>query len=133
MGPLIRKTDDETTDGSLDNMNLEKRRARWTDDILTFGRDELLTLLKHLSSSPVFSGVRVTQSLVLYVCFADRCLFFCTFFFWPLCCLFFYHIAILITHLVSSNYSKHIIYFPPVFCFVSRSCLYGTSCLAKVL
>ena len=28
---------------------------------------------------PVFSGVRVTRSLVLYVCFVDRCLYFCTF------------------------------------------------------
>ena len=27
----------------------------------------------------VFSGVRVTRSLVLYVCFIDRCLSFCTF------------------------------------------------------
>jgi len=34
---------------------------------------------EHLSSSPVFSGVRVTRSLVLYVCFVDRCLSFCTF------------------------------------------------------
>jgi hypothetical protein len=32
-----------------------------------------------MSSPPVFSGVRVTRSLVLYVCFVDRCLFFCTF------------------------------------------------------
>jgi hypothetical protein len=40
---------------------------------------ELLTLPEHLSSSPVFSGVRVTWSLVLYVCFVDCCLFFCTF------------------------------------------------------
>ena len=40
---------------------------------------ELLTLLEHLSSPPVFSGVRVTRSLVLYVCFVDRCLSFCTF------------------------------------------------------
>ena len=39
----------------------------------------LLTLLEHLSSPPVFSGVRVTRSLVLYVCFVDRCLYFCTF------------------------------------------------------
>jgi hypothetical protein len=38
-----------------------------------------LTLLEHLSSSPVFSGVRVTLSIVLYVCFIDRCLSFCTF------------------------------------------------------
>jgi hypothetical protein len=28
---------------------------------------------------PVFSGVCVTQSLVLYVCFLDRCLSFCAF------------------------------------------------------
>jgi hypothetical protein len=33
----------------------------------------------HLSSPPVFSGVRVTRYLVLYVCFVDRCLSFCTF------------------------------------------------------
>ena len=40
---------------------------------------ELLTLPEHLSSPLVFSGVRVTRSLVLYVCFVDRCLSFCTF------------------------------------------------------
>jgi hypothetical protein len=40
---------------------------------------ELHTLPEHLSSPPVFSGVRVTRSLVLYVCFVDRCLSFCTF------------------------------------------------------
>jgi hypothetical protein len=34
------------------------------------------------SSSPVFSGVRVTRSLVLCVCFVDHCLSFCTF---PFC------------------------------------------------
>jgi hypothetical protein len=32
----------------------------------------------HLSSPPVISGVRVTRSLVLYVCFVYRCLSFCT-------------------------------------------------------
>jgi hypothetical protein len=40
---------------------------------------EMLTLPEHLSPPPVFSGVRVTRSLVLYVCFVDRCLSFCTF------------------------------------------------------
>ena len=40
---------------------------------------ELPTLLDHLSSPLVFSGVRVTRSLVLYVYFVDRCLSFCTF------------------------------------------------------
>ena len=42
-------------------------------------KQELLTLPEHLSSPPVFNGVRVTQSLVLYVCFVDRYLSFCTF------------------------------------------------------
>ena len=40
---------------------------------------ELFTLSEHLSSSPVFSGVRVARSWVLCVCFVDRCLSFCTF------------------------------------------------------
>jgi hypothetical protein len=40
---------------------------------------ELPTLPEHLRSLPVFSGVRVTRSLVLYVCFVDRCSSFCTF------------------------------------------------------
>ena len=40
---------------------------------------ELLTLPEHLSSPPVFSGVHVTRYLVLYVCFVERCLSFCTF------------------------------------------------------
>jgi hypothetical protein len=42
-------------------------------------KQELLTLSEHFSSPPVFSGVRVTRSLVLYVCFVDHCLSFCTF------------------------------------------------------
>ena len=33
---------------------------------------ELLTLLEHLSSSSVFSGVRITRSLVVCVRFVDR-------------------------------------------------------------
>jgi hypothetical protein len=33
---------------------------------------ELLTLPEHLGSLPVFSGVRVTRSLVLYVWFVDH-------------------------------------------------------------
>jgi hypothetical protein len=40
---------------------------------------ELLTLPENLSSSPVFSGVRVTRSLVLCIYFVDRCLSLCTF------------------------------------------------------
>ena len=48
----------------------------------------------------IYSGVRVTRSLV--VCFVDRCL---SFFFWPLCCLSFIDIRILITPFTSSNSS----------------------------
>ena len=40
---------------------------------------ELLTIPEHLGSLPVFSGVRVTRSVVLCVCFVDSCLSFCTF------------------------------------------------------
>jgi hypothetical protein len=63
-------------------------------------RLELLTLPEHPSPPPVFSGVRVTRSVVLCVCFVDRCLSF-----WPLCCLFYFDLRILITLLVSSNSS----------------------------
>jgi hypothetical protein len=38
-----------------------------------------LTHLEHLSSTPVFSGLRIIRSLVLYVCFVDICLSFWTF------------------------------------------------------
>ena len=41
----------------------------------------------------------------LYVCFVDRCLSVCTFFFWPLCYLFFFNIRVLIAPFVSSNSS----------------------------
>jgi len=66
---------------------------------------ELLTHLEHLGSPPVFSGVRVTQSLV-FMCIFCRSLFVpLYFFFWSLCCLFCFEIRILITPLVSSNSS----------------------------
>jgi hypothetical protein len=58
---------------------------------------------------PGFIGVRVTRSLIYCVCLVDRCLFFCTFSFWPLHCLFF-DLRILIAPLVSSNssYAVHV-------------------------
>ena len=40
---------------------------------------QLLTLSEHLSSPPVFGGVRVTRSSVLCICFVDGCLSFCPF------------------------------------------------------
>jgi hypothetical protein len=51
------------------------RFTRWVPLV----EQELLTLPEHLSSPPVFSGVRVTRSLILCVCFVDRCLSFSTF------------------------------------------------------
>jgi hypothetical protein len=50
-----------------------------TWQLVTFNQQELLTLPEHLSSPPVVSGVRVIRSLVLCVCFVDRCFSFCTF------------------------------------------------------
>ena len=38
-----------------------------------------VSLVEHLRSPPYFGEVRVTRSLVLYVCFVDRWLSFCTF------------------------------------------------------
>jgi len=73
------------------------RLTRWVPLV----EQELLTIPEHLSSPPLFSGVRVTRALVLCVCFVDRCL---SFFFWPLCCLFF-DLRILISPLVSTNSS----------------------------
>ena len=67
------------------------------------------TLLEHLSSSQIFSGVRVTRSLVLCVCFVDRFLYF---FYWPLCCLFVFDSDYL--PLLSSNSSYSYV------CFVDR-------------
>ena len=49
------------------------------------------TLPEHLSSLPVFSGVRFTRSLVLCACFVDCCLSF--------------DIRILVTSLMSPNSS----------------------------
>ena len=44
------------------------RLTRWVPLV----EQELPTFPEHLSSPPIFSGVRVTRSLVLYVCFVDR-------------------------------------------------------------
>jgi hypothetical protein len=66
---------------------------------------------EHLRSLPVFSRVRVPRSLVLCVCCVDRCL---SLFFWPLCCLSFFDLRILITPSVSFG-----------LCVVCPSLIYG--------
>jgi len=78
---------------------------------------ELLTLPEHLISPLVFSGVRVTRSLVLYVCLVDRCLSFCTFSFGHcvFCsssiyglCLPLWYLQTLLTMLVSTVWSANL-------------------------
>ena len=62
-------------------------------------------LVEHLSSPPVFIGV-LCYSIFSFICMFSRSLFVLLyFFFWPLCCLFFFDIRILIDPLVSSNSS----------------------------
>ena len=53
----------------------------------------------------VFSGVRVARSLVFCVMFCRSLFVILTFFFWPVCCLFFSDLRNLSTPLVSSNFS----------------------------
>jgi len=48
------------------------------DRRIFFGK-KIILISDFLYSPPVFSGVRVTRSLVLCECFVDRCLSFCTF------------------------------------------------------
>jgi hypothetical protein len=50
---------------------------------LSLLEQELLTLPEYMSSPMVFNVVSVTRSLVLCVCYVDRCLSFCPFIFWP--------------------------------------------------
>ena len=64
-------------------------------------KQELLTPPEHLISPSVFSGVRVTRSLVFCVVFCRSLHVLLYFSFWPLCCLFF-DLRIPITPLVSS-------------------------------
>jgi hypothetical protein len=70
----------------------------------TTSGQELLTLPEHMSSPPVLSRVLVAQSLVFCVVFCVKS-FVSLSCFWSLCCLSFSHLRILITLLVSSNFS----------------------------
>jgi hypothetical protein len=65
----------------------------------------LLTLSEHLGSPPVFSGDRVTRSLVLCVVFWRLLFVPLSFFFWPLCCLALFDLLILNAPFVSSSSS----------------------------
>ena len=69
---------------------------KWTWDKLCL---ELFSL--------VFSGVRITRSLVVCVMFCRSLFVVFSFFFWPLCCLFFFDLLILINSLVSLSSSQN--------------------------
>ena len=66
---------------------------------------QLITLPGHLSSPSVFSGVRVTRSLVLCIVFCKSLFVLFSSFFWPLCFQSFFNLQLLITILISSNFS----------------------------
>ena len=55
--------------------------------------------LCHLSSPPGFGGVRVARSFALGVVFYRLLFILLFFFFWPLCCLSFSDLRIMIIHL----------------------------------
>ena len=74
---------------------------------------ELLTLPEHLSSPSVFSGL-VILDLLLYVYALYSLFVLFSFFFWPLCCMFFFDLRFLITPLVSFDH-----------CVVCSSSIYG--------
>ena len=52
---------------------------KWKNYHTRHGNLPCTFLLPATKNESVFSGVRVTRSLVLYVCFVDRCLSFCLF------------------------------------------------------
>jgi len=62
-------------------MNVSGRHQCSYSTVSLYTDIDVITSFKveHLSSPPVFIGVRVTRYLVLCVCFVDHCLSFCTF------------------------------------------------------
>ena len=75
-----------------------------------------------LSSPLVFSEVRVTRSLVLWVMFCRSLFFLCPSFLWPLCCLSFFILATVLSVLL---------YFGP--CVVCPSLFWPLCCLSFFL
>jgi len=82
-----------------------------------------ITLPEHMSSLPHFSGVRVARSLAICVVFCRSLFVLFSFFFWPLCCLFFFDLQILITPSVSSNSSLNNLISPSRVVCVVQYCL----------
>ena len=63
----------------IKQMTINEKELKPSTRRVSLVEQELLTLSEQLNSPPVFSGDRVTRSLILYVCFVDHCLSFCTF------------------------------------------------------
>ena len=90
----------------INNMDpAQKERIKVRNSLYSLVKQELPTLPEHLSSPPDFSGVRVTQSFVFYVMFCRSLFVLLSFFFWPLCCVSFFDLRILIKPLVYSDSS----------------------------
>ena len=83
---------------------------------------ELLTLSEHMSSLPVCSGVRVTRSLVLCVVLCRSLFVPLSFLFWPLCCLSFCLLVIVLSVLLSFDH-----------CVVCSSVFWSLCCLSCLL
>ena len=66
--PLVVNTSRSFSRSWLMTGFVTRLTRRWVSLV----EQELPTLPEHMSSPPVFSGVRVTRSLVLYTCFVDR-------------------------------------------------------------
>ena len=73
------------------------RVSRWVSHV----EQELSILLEHMSTPPLFSGVRVARSLCVMFC--KSLLVFLSLFFWPLSSLSVFDLQILNIPLVSSN------------------------------
>ena len=65
---------------------------------------EWLTLLQHLSSPEVSNGVKTLILKFSVQCFYEPLFLFLSFFFWSLCCLFFFDLRLL-TLMIYSNFS----------------------------
>jgi len=92
--------------------------------IVPYVEQVLPTLPEHLSSLPVFSGVRVVRPLVFCVMFCRSFLSFYPFFFRSLYCPFFFDIRLLVTTLSSSNFSIsfHLLRCKAIILYISLVC-----------
>jgi hypothetical protein len=84
------------------NSSKNKKNKKYNTVETAYSSEHLSSLIPFSD----FSGIHVTRSLVVCVCFVDRCLSFCPFSFSHCCWLFFFDLRILITLLVSSKSSK---------------------------